>query len=112
MVDKGRNPVILKEVADCRNGAGIKQEFFSPIGIPLARVSDFTGDSIDMRNCLFVEPTHAKRWEGYRFKSGDVVIATVGSWPPNWSSVVGKAIRVPKKSRGCNPKSKFLLYIS
>jgi len=90
----------LGEVAICRNGAGIKQEFFRDSGVPLVRVSDFSNDSIDMQNVFFIDPIEAKKWEQYRLRHGDVVIATVGSWPPNWSSVVGKAIRVPESAEG------------
>lgn len=90
----------LGEVACCRNGAGIKQEFFASVGVPLARVSDFTTDSIDLSNCNYVEPEHAKNWTDHVLASGDLVVATVGSWPPNWSSVVGKAVRVPPSAAG------------
>ncbi len=90
----------LGEVATCRNGAGIKQEYFRPSGIPLVRVSDFTDDSIDIKNCFFLDPIEADKWKQHSLKQGDVVIATVGSWPPNWSSVVGKTIRVPKNAEG------------
>jgi type I restriction enzyme S subunit len=79
MSDTCWKKVMLSDVATCRNGAGIKQFFFNDIGVPLARVSDFTNNSIDMRNCFFVEFNHAKKWEDYRLKSGDVVVATVGS---------------------------------
>jgi len=87
--------VALGDVADTRNGAGIKQDFFDDTGVPLARVSNFTSDSINMTDCVHVDAGHARHWESHRLKHGDVVVATVGSWPPNWSSVVGKAVRVP-----------------
>lgn len=92
--------VTLGDVADTRNGAGIKQDHFSVKGVPLARVSDFTDESIDMSGCIHVDLAHAKRWESHRLKQGDVVVATVGSWPPNWSSVVGKSVRVPESAAG------------
>ena len=92
--------VRLGEVARTRNGAGIKQDAFCETGIPLARVSDFTDWSIDMAACIRVHFEHAKRWESHRLNEGDAVVATVGSWPPNWSSVVGKAVRVPRAAAG------------
>ncbi|MEJ1336734.1 MAG: restriction endonuclease subunit S [Candidatus Sedimenticola sp. (ex Thyasira tokunagai)] len=92
--------VILNEVTELRNGAGIKQQHFSESGLPLARVSDFTVDSIDLKDCNYVEPEHAKKWSSHYLKFNDVVVATVGSWPPNWSSVVGKVVRVPKHAVG------------
>jgi len=92
--------ISLNDVATLRNGAGIKQEFFAEQGIPLVRVSDFTQDSIDMAASRFVENEHAKKWSSYLLCKDDVIVATVGSWPPNWSSVVGKVIRVPEKAIG------------
>jgi type I restriction enzyme S subunit len=92
--------VRLGNVARTRNGAGIKQDAFSKTGIPLARVSDFTDWSIDMSACIRVDFEAAKRWESHRLKEGEAIVATVGSWPPNWSSVVGKAVRVPRSAVG------------
>jgi type I restriction enzyme, S subunit len=90
----------LNEVADFRNGAGVKQVHFAENGTPLARVSDFTSDSIDISDTKFVESNHAKSWESHFIKEDDVIVATVGSWPPNWSSVVGKVVRAPRDAVG------------
>jgi len=90
----------LGEVAKCRNGAGIKQDFFSDSGVPLARVSDFTSESINLVNCIRIDEDHAKLWQTHVLCEGDILVATVGSWPPNWSSVVGKVVRVPKNAVG------------
>jgi type I restriction enzyme S subunit len=90
----------LKEVASIRNGAGIKQENFSDIGIPLVRVTNFTDSSVDLKDCVKVAVEHAPRWKSHELKSGDVLVATVGSWPPNWSSVVGKSVCVPSAAAG------------
>ncbi|MBU2967332.1 restriction endonuclease subunit S [Amphritea sp. 2_MG-2023] len=92
--------VVLSDVATLRNGAGVKQQFFSDVGIPLIRVSDFTQDSIDITDCKYVEETHAERWKEHFLDEGDVIVSTVGSWPPNWASVVGKVVRVPFDAKG------------
>jgi len=90
----------LEQIATFRNGAGVKQIHFANEGIPLARVSDFTMDSIDLADPKFVEINHAQLWRSHFIKEGDVIVATVGSWPPNWSSVVGKVVRAPKQATG------------
>ena len=90
----------LDKVATLRNGAGVKQDFFSKHGVPLARVSDFTKDSIDISDCKYVDQDHAEKWETHFISEGDVIVATVGSWPPNWSSVVGKVVRAPREAVG------------
>lgn len=100
MVDNNWKSLRLSEVAQCRNGAGIRQEFFTNVGIPLVRVSDFTVNSIELQKCINVNSEHAKRWLDHRLFAGDVLVATVGSWPPNWLSVVGKVVRVPSKVTG------------
>ena len=46
--------VRLSDVSTLRNGAGVKQQFFSDVGVPLVRVSDFTADSIDISECTYV----------------------------------------------------------
>ena len=83
--------VVLNEVAKLRNGAGVKQAFFTEQadGIPLVKVSNFSENSIEVNNLTKVDALHAKQWEGHFIETGDVLVATVGSWPPNWSSVVG-----------------------
>ncbi len=87
----------LDEIAILRNGAGIKQQFFSESkeAVPLVKVSNFTSNSVDSKELTKVDYEHAQKWKSHVFEIGDVVVATVGSWPPNWSSVVGKVIRVP-----------------
>lgn len=92
--------VSLGDVAETLNGAGVKQEFFSVEGVPLARVSNFQSGTVDLSDCIFVDSEHAKKWYKHRLNFGDVVVATVGSWPPNWSSVVGKVVRVPISALG------------
>ncbi|EPF2930000.1 restriction endonuclease subunit S [Vibrio navarrensis] len=100
----GSNTVRCKlgDVATFRNGAGVKQDFFttSNDGVNLAKVSNFTSDSIDLTDATKVDREHAQKWTSHLLKSDDVLIATVGSWPPNWSSVVGKVVRAPKGSEG------------
>ncbi len=100
----GSNTVCCKlsDVATFRNGAGVKQDFFttSNDGVNLAKVSNFTSDSIDLTDATKVDREHAQKWASHLLKSDDVLIATVGSWPPNWSSVVGKVVRAPKGSEG------------
>ena len=94
------NMVRLVDVASIRNGAGVKQEFFADHGTPLARVTNFTDSSIDLEDSVKVHPGHANRWKHHRLDAGDALVATVGSWPPNWASVVGKAVLVPNTAAG------------
>ncbi|WP_054204100.1 restriction endonuclease subunit S [Pseudoalteromonas porphyrae] len=116
----------LAEIAILRNGAGIKQQFFSEssIAIPLVKVSNFTSNSVDVNGLTKVDHEHAKKWTSHTLDVEDIVVATVGSWPPNWSSVVGKVVRIPQLAAGAiqnqntcaiNPKDNmdkdFLYYV-
>ena len=53
-----------------------------------------------MDDCLFINELHARKWSKHRLREGELLVATVGSWPPNWSSVVGKVVRVPSAAFG------------
>lgn len=92
----------LSDIAKLRNGAAIKQEYFTDAesGVNLIKVSNFTTNSIDMSGVTKVDIEHAKKWITHRIKANDILIATVGSWPPNWSSVVGKVVRAPSETHG------------
>lgn len=92
--------VMLCDVVQLRNGAGIKQQFFASSGIPVAKVSNFTNDSIDIKGCTFIDVDYVERWKNHILFHNDVLVATVGSWPPNWNSVVGKVVRVPSIAEG------------
>lgn len=92
----------LSDIAKLRNGAAIKQEYFTDAesGVNLVKVSNFTTNSIDISGVTKVDIEHAKKWITHRIKANDILIATVGSWPPNWSSVVGKVVRAPSETHG------------
>ncbi|MDH2267954.1 restriction endonuclease subunit S [Serratia marcescens] len=92
----------LIDLVSLRNGAAIKQEYFTDdqFGIDLIKVSNFTKDSIDITGVTKVDIEHARKWVSHRIKANDILIATVGSWPPNWSSVVGKVVRAPIETQG------------
>ncbi|KFX14699.1 hypothetical protein JV35_19115 [Pectobacterium betavasculorum] len=66
----------------------------------LIKVSNFTDDSIDVSGVTKVDIEHARKWRSHQIKSHDILVATVGSWPPNWSSVVGKVVRAPLSAHG------------
>jgi type I restriction enzyme S subunit len=57
-------------------------------------------DSINISNSLFIEEKKAKEFKDFEIYEGDIIIATVGSWPNNPASIVGKVIRVPKGADG------------
>lgn len=83
-----------------RKGYAFKSKWFQETGKRICKVGDFTQDSIDISRTLFIDEKKAEEFKDFGINEGDIVIATVGSWPNNPASIVGKVIRVPKKAEG------------
>lgn len=78
-----------------QKGYAFKSGWYGNEGRPIVKVSDFTDDSIDSSGLVRIPERIADDYMKYELRPGDVVIQTVGSWPNNPNSVVGKAVRVP-----------------
>jgi len=87
----------LGELIDTLKGCAFKSKDYVSEGIPIARVSDFTEDSISEDNLVYLPESLAKEYSIYKLQHNNVIIQTVGSWQYNPASVVGKVIKVPKK---------------
>src|SRR3990172_8014376 len=83
-----------------QKGYAFKSEWYNNSGTPIVKVSDFTDDSIDSSNLTCIPNEIATNYLKYQLNNGDVVIQTVGSWPSNPKSVVGKVIRIPSNASG------------
>jgi len=83
-----------------QKGYAFKSVWYTESGHPIVKVSDFTSDSVDPSNLICVPNEIALKHGRYSLSTGDVVIQTVGSWPSNPASVVGKTVRIPKKIGG------------
>lgn len=69
-------------------------------GIPVVKLSNTNGNRINIKSCQRVSIEKANDLQSYRLLKDDVIIATVGSWPSNPESVVGKIIKVDEHSEG------------
>jgi type I restriction enzyme S subunit len=58
-------------------------------------ISNFTDSSIRSDDLRYIAPSEASSYDNVRLQHGDIIIATVGSWPTNPASVVGKVVCVP-----------------
>lgn len=83
-----------------KKGFAFKSKWYVDSGHLVVRVSDTTSDSIDIQSCNKIEEERAAEYLDYSLAQGDIVIMTVGSWPSNPDSVVGKVVRVPKIAEG------------
>jgi len=92
--------VRLGELVETQKGFAFKSGWYCDLGRPIVKVSDFTDDSIDSSNLVCIPENIAADYLKYELKTGDVVIQTVGSWPTNPASVVGKCVRIPHNAAG------------
>ncbi|HIF9478095.1 TPA: restriction endonuclease subunit S [Photobacterium damselae] len=92
--------ITLDEIVMHQKGFAFKSKDYIDSGIPVVRVSNFTMDSIDCSDLKYVDQSIAEKNASVQLVENDVVIATVGSWPTNPASVVGKTVCVPKNVSG------------
>jgi len=107
-----------------KKGFAFKSDLYKNKGCPIIRVTNFTGNSISMNDILFIDIDQKINFKEVEIKEDDIIIATVGSWPNNPSSIVGRVIKVPKVANGAllnqnaviiypnkNLDKKFLYYL-
>jgi len=97
-MENKRQTIQLNQFVRHQKGFAFKSTDYVSSGIPVVRVSNFTDDSIDTADFKYVTSTIADDKAIFELMENDVVIATVGSWPKNPASVVGKVIRVPPEA--------------
>lgn len=91
------NIVKLRDVAEFQKGFAFKSKDYSSEGIKIVKVSNLTNDSIDISQCVCIHKDIADKYKDkYNLRTDDIIITTVGSWPTNPASVVGKVVKVPK----------------
>ena len=90
--------VRLGDVIDYKKGFAFKSSMYKSTGTYIVRVSDTTANSVDVSLCNCISPELAHQYTDYSLKTKDIIIATVGSWPTNPASIVGKVVRVPKSA--------------
>ncbi len=91
---------LLGELIKHKKGFAFKSKDYIDAGTPVIRVSNFTDDSISPSDLKFVDQSVAALNKDVELQEYDIVIATVGSWPNNPASVVGRSISVPSWASG------------
>ncbi|WP_074112074.1 restriction endonuclease subunit S [Paenibacillus sp. P46E] len=95
-IPKGWNLEKLGNLINYKKGFAFQSNDYTISGVPIVRVSDFKDKTIDTRNCNYLDVDQAQEYSQYRLKTNDIIISTVGSWPNNPLSIVGKIVIVPE----------------
>lgn len=113
----------LEDLCEFQKGYAFKSKDFVEDGEYIVKVTNLTSDSVEFMNCVKISYDKAQEYEKYKLNNKDIIITTVGSWPNNPNSIVGKVVRVPnikKKAflnqnavrvRGININQEFLYYL-
>lgn len=88
------------DLVDYKKGYAFKSDEYGKTGIRIIRVSDTSYSSIKDDSPIFISDKLAKLYHAWSIKEGDLIFSTVGSKPPMYDSLVGKAIYVTKKHEG------------
>lgn len=90
----------IGSIADFQKGFAFKSKDYQDRGIRIVRVTNLNRADYSDSNSLFIDENKAKEYERYNLLENDVVISTVGSWPTNPASIVGKVTVVPNEIEG------------
>jgi type I restriction enzyme, S subunit len=90
----------IGRIINYKKGNAFKSSEYTGTGAPIVKVSNFTENSIDLTNCNFIEQGSHDTYKAYSLNTSDIIISTVGSWPHNPDSVVGKVVKVPLCANG------------
>ena len=88
----------LGDLVTHQKGHAFKSKDYKEHGHGTVRVSDFTNRYVDTDSCNYLAQERTQNYDSVALKHGNVVVATVGSWPTNPASVVGKTIQVPREA--------------
>ncbi|WP_413375571.1 restriction endonuclease subunit S [Paenibacillus taichungensis] len=95
-IPKGWEVERLGDLIDYKKGYAFQSNDYIEKGVPIVRVSDFKDKSIDITSCYYIAENQAQEYSQYKLKTNDIIISTVGSWPNNPLSIVGKVVIVPE----------------
>lgn len=96
----GWQPALLGNLIDTKKGYAFKSGWYCDTGRRIVKVNSFTEDSIDSKGLICIPEVIAADYMKYELHVGDVILQTVGSWPNNPASVVGKCVRTPRDAAG------------
>ncbi len=81
-------------------GYPFKSAEYTDSGIRVVRVSDTSFTSIKNENPIFVSDNSRRKYKKWSLEKDNIIFTTVGSKPPMYDSLVGKAILVESHHEG------------
>ncbi|MGR2803502.1 restriction endonuclease subunit S [Vibrio harveyi] len=94
------NVVSFGDIVKYIKGYPFKSSEYTDSGIRVVRVSDTSYSSIKNENPIFVSQNSKDKYKKWALKKGDLIFTTVGSKPPMYDSLVGRALLVEDKHQG------------
>ena len=91
---------LLGDLISYKKGFAFKSTDYKDEGVAVIRVSNFVENSISPSDLKYVSKQIANANAAVSLKEHDIIVATVGSWPTNPLSVVGRTISVPAWASG------------
>lgn len=90
----------VRDIADFQKGFAFKSKDYKESGHRIIRVTNLNKGDYSDDNCFFIDELKYDKYKRYSLKTNDAVISTVGSWPTNPDSVVGKVSIIPEILNG------------
>lgn len=90
----------LGDIIDYVKGFAFKSSEYRKSGARVIRVSDTDYDSIKDSDEIFIDKVTSHRFKKWSLSENEIIISTVGSKPPMYDSMVGKAVKVDAEHDG------------
>lgn len=101
IIPKDWEVISFGDLVNYTKGYAFKSQDYKKNGVRIIRISDTTAVSIRKDNGVYLDNDCAQNFKNWTLKEDDLVFSTVGSKPPLYESMVGKAIVINKEYEGC-----------
>lgn len=90
----------LGDIIDYTKGFAFKSSDYRKSGVRIIRVSDTDYDQIKDADEIYIDKSLSHKFKKWKLTEDDIILSTVGSKPPMYDSMVGKAIKVSLRHEG------------
>lgn len=91
----------LKDLVTYKKGFAFSSKKYRTEGCRIIRVTDLGEESIsDNVEKIYIDKSEKNNYKDYELFENDLIVTTVGSKPPIYSSIAGRVIKVNKSNEG------------